>query len=100
MVKIKAPTYDPIGDELNGSVALVQAASALDAAVYLAVESKNVEKLMDAAAMWMGLAERLGIEVEEDDDEETEMPKKIFGFSAPSQIDEPTKEVVAENAGD
>lgn len=99
MVKIKSPTYEPIGDELNGSVALVQAAATLDVAVYLAVESKNIDKLMDAAAMWIGLAERLGIEVEEDEDDDVIPDKRIFGFTAPSQIDEPTKEVVAEDAG-
>lgn len=100
MVKVKPVTYEPIGDELNGSVAMMQAAATIDAAVFLAVESKNIDKLMDAAAMWIGLAERLGIEVEEDDDDEEESnPKKIFGFSGASQIDEPTKEVVAEDAG-
>jgi len=100
LVKVRTPTYEPIGDDLNGSVALLQAAATLDAAVYLAVESKNIDKLMDAAAMWIGLAERLGIEVEEDEEViNPDSEKKIFGFVPPSQIDEPTKEVVAEDAG-
>jgi len=103
LVKVKPVTYEPIGDELNGSVAMLQAASTLDAATYLAVESKNVGKLLDIAAMWIGLAERLGVEVEEDEDEEDEenpKSKRIFGFGGNhvSQIDEPTKEVVAEDA--
>lgn len=101
MVKVKTPTYEPIGDDLNGSVALLQAAATLDAAVYLAVESKNVEKLMDAAAMWIGLAERLGVVVDdedEDDEDEPEGKKRIFGFTTDSKIDEPTKEVIAEDA--
>lgn len=97
MVNIKAPTYEPIGDELDGSVALLQAAAALDAVVYLAVESKNVEKLLDAAAMWMGLAERLGVDMS-DEDEVEDKPNKDFGFQASSQIDEPKKEVIAEDA--
>lgn len=101
MVKVKAVTYEPVSDELSGSVAMVQAAATLDAATYLAVESKNVGKLLDIAAMWIGLAERLGVEVAEDDDETEEpMPKKVFGFGGVSKIDEPTKEVVAEDAGD
>lgn len=99
MVKVKPVTYEPVGEELNGSIAMLQAAATIDAAVFLAVESKNVDKLMDAAAMWIGLAERLGIEVEEDEDDEDESKdKKVFGFTHISQIDEPTKEVIAEDA--
>lgn len=99
MVKVKPVTYEPISDELNGSVALLQAASALDAAVFLAVESKNVEKLMDAVAMWIGLAERLGIELDDEDTSDVK-DKPFFGFNGAnmSKIDEPTKEVVAEDA--
>ena len=97
-MKIKAPTYEPIGDELDGSIALLQAAATLDAVVYLAVESKNVEKLMDAAAMWMGLAERLGVDLEDDGSTPDDKPNKEFGFQATSKIDEPTKEVIAEDA--
>jgi hypothetical protein len=99
LVKVKPVTYEPIDDELNGSVALLQAAAALDAAVYLAVESKNVEKLMDAVAMWIGLAERLGIDLEEEDTSDVK-DKPFFGFNGTnmSKIDEPTKEVVAEDA--
>jgi len=101
LVRVKPVTYEPFGDELSANVALVQAASTLDAAAYLAVESKNVSKLLDIAAMWMGLAERLTIEVdEEDDDEDEPTDKKAFGFGNGhiSQVDEPTKEVVAEDA--
>jgi hypothetical protein len=102
LVKVKAVTYEPVSDELNGSVAMLQAAATLDAAAYLAVESKNVSKLLDIAAMWIGIAERLGVDVEEDEDDEGDesKAKRIFGFSSSSQIDEPTKEVVAEDAGD
>jgi hypothetical protein len=80
MVNIKTPTYEPIGDELTGSNALFQAAATLDAAVFLAVESRNVGKLMDAAAMWIGLAERLGIDIE---NIESPSPEHVrsFGFN-------------------
>lgn len=101
LVKVKPVTYEPVSEELSGSVAMLQAAATLDAATYLAVESKNVGKLLDIAAMWIGLAERLGVEIEEEDDEDEEdnpKAKRIFGFSGThSQIDEPTKEVVAED---
>lgn len=101
MVRVKSVRYEPIGDELNGSVAMLQAAATLDAAVYLAVESKDVGKLLDISAMWIGLAERLGVEIEEDDDDNEESDsKKIFGFGGMSKIDEPMKEVIAEDAGD
>lgn len=103
MVKVKPTTYEPFGEELSASVALIQAATTLDAATYLAVESKNVSKLLDIAAMWIGLSERLTIEVDEDDEDESdESPsdKRSFGFSGNhvSQVDEPTKEVIAEDA--
>ena len=82
MVKIKAPTYTPIGDELSGNVALLQAATALDAAVFFAVESRDIQKLMDASTMWLGIAERLGVVLSEDDDEDESEPKKhSFGFN-------------------
>lgn len=101
MVRVKATTYGPIEDELSGSTALVQAAATLDAAVALAVDSKNVDKLLDIAAMWMGLAERLGIVLE--DDEDDDLPegkdKSPFGFAhVKSEIDEPVKEVTVEDA--
>lgn len=98
MVTVKQVRYEPVGDELSGSIAMMQAAATIDAAVALAVESKNIDKLMDAAAMWIGLAERLGIDAEEDEEEVDVKPDKVFGFSSTSQIDEPKKEVVTEDA--
>lgn len=101
MVRVRSVTYQPVGDELNGGVAMLQAAATLDAAVHLAVESKNIDKLLDIAALWIGVAERLTIEVEEDsEDDNVPIEKRVFGFSSQSKVDEPTKEVVAENAGD
>ncbi|QOI67452.1 hypothetical protein SEA_BEUFFERT_50 [Streptomyces phage Beuffert] len=101
MVKVKPTSYGPIEDELSGSTALVQAAATLDAAVFLAVESKNVDKLLDIAAMWMGLAERLGIVLEEDEDDDDfpdEKDKKPFGFTQVTSDKEPVKEVIVEDA--
>lgn len=94
MVTVKPGVYEPIGDELNGQVALLQAAATLDAAVFLAVESKNIDKLMDATAMWMGLAERLGIEVEE---EESTEEKSGFGFAGAVSNIENAEEVNTED---
>ena len=97
MVKVKQSTYEPVGDEVNGAVAIVQAAATLDAAVFLAVESKNVDKLLDIAALWMGLAERLGVEVEEDDEEPSD--RKPFGFTKVNGSEEIDKrEVIVEDA--
>ncbi|AXG66171.1 hypothetical protein SEA_ANNADREAMY_50 [Streptomyces phage Annadreamy] len=102
LVKVKPTSYGPIEDELSGSTALVQAAATLDAAVFLAVESKNVDKLLDIAAMWMGLAERLGIVLEEDDEEDDDFPdkkdKEPFGFTQVTSDKEPVKEVIVEDA--
>lgn len=102
MVKVKPVGYEPVSNQLDGSVAMLQAAATLDAAVFLAVESKNVEKLLDIAALWIGIAERLGIAEENDeDDEESEIKvnqDRIFGFGGTSKVDEPTKEVIAEDA--
>jgi hypothetical protein len=94
-IKIKrAPQFETFGDELNAEVALLQAASAIDMAVYLAVQSGNVEKLLDGAAMWIGMAERLanGFESDEDDDEFKENPNKPpFGFCNSPVASEPVE---------
>ncbi len=93
MVIVREVEYQPIGDELNGQVALLQAAGALDAAVYLAVEAKNIDRLMDVVAMWMGLAERLGIESEEEQPSSDSKPKS-FGFT---KVESTIEEVDSEN---
>jgi len=55
--------------------------------------------LMDAVAMWIGLAERLGVDLEEEGDGGPVPPNKNFGFGVSmSKIDEPTKEVHDEDA--
>jgi hypothetical protein len=102
LVKVKAGTYGPIEEELSGTTALLQAAATLDAAVFLAVESKNVDKLLDITAMWIGLAERLGIPSEEEDEEDEDFPadedKRPFGFTQVKPTEEPIKEVIVEDA--
>ncbi|AVD99251.1 hypothetical protein SEA_BILLNYE_49 [Streptomyces phage BillNye] len=97
----KAPQFETFGDELNAEVALLQAAGAIDMAVYLAVQSGNVEKLLDGAAMWIGMAERLanGFESEEDEDEPVaKSGKPPFGFCnnpAPEPV-EVTPDIIVE----
>lgn len=82
MVKVKSLQYSPIGDELSGNAALLQAASALDAAVFFAVENRDTASLMQASTMWVAIAEKLGVVLSEDDDEEEDEPKKHkFGFN-------------------
>ncbi len=99
MIRIKkAPQFEPFGDELNAEVALLQAAGAIDMAVYLAVQSGNVEKLLDGAAMWIGMAERLATGFESDDDEpETNPNKPPFGFCKPvAEPVEVTPDIIVE----
>jgi hypothetical protein len=96
----KAPQFETFGDELNAEVALLQAAGAIDMAVYLAVQSGNVEKLLDGAAMWIGMAERLatGFESDEDEDEPVNSKKPRFGFCnepAPEPV-EKTPDIIVE----
>ncbi len=101
----KTPQFEPFGEELNVEVALLQAANAIDLATYLAVQSSNVEKLLDASAMWIGMAERLatGFASDDDDDDEfKENPNKPkFGFcnETPPVVSEPeevTPDIVVE----
>jgi hypothetical protein len=97
----KAPQFETFGEELNAEVALLQAAGAIDMAVYLAVQSGNVEKLLDGAAMWIGMAERLanGFESEDEDTDETvpNSGKPPFGFCNPvSDPVEKTPDVIVE----
>lgn len=97
----KAPQFVPFGDELNVEVALLQAANAIDMASYLAVQSGNVEKLLDASAMWIGMAERLasGFESDDDDDFKENPNKPTFGFcSEPPAVSksEVTPDIIVE----
>lgn len=100
-IKIKrAPQFEPYGDELNAEVALLQAASAIDMAVYMAVQSGNVEKVLDGAAMWIGMAERLANGFESDDDEGfKENPNRLpFGFcnTKPIASEPETPDIIVE----
>lgn len=98
-VKIKrAPQFETFGDELNPEVALLQAAGAIDMATYLAVQSGNVEKLLDAAAMWIGMAERLANGFDSDSEEEfKENPNKPqFGFCNPVASEPDKGDIIVE----
>ena len=84
------PSYEAFGDDLNAEVALWQAASAIDVAAVEAITTHNIDKLMDVAAMWIGLAERLasGFEPEEDDEVDEREHKHGFGFSTINKKEE------------
>lgn len=104
-IKVKAPTFEPFGQELNAEVAFWQAANALDLAVYLAVQSGNIDKLLDASATWVGIGERLarGLEVEEDEDIPDNPNKPPFGFCNPPSDKEPvekTPDIIVEAEND
>lgn len=77
-------TYEPFGDELNVEVALLQAASTLDLAVVLAIESKDAERLQALALSWMELAKILFSPPHQHDDDEDEEPDnakpRVIGF--------------------
>lgn len=64
--------YSPIENELSVEVAFVQAAHVLDAAVELAIESKDTERLQSLALTWMELGLRMLSGAEDDDDDEDE----------------------------
>ncbi|QIN94042.1 hypothetical protein PP459_gp192 [Streptomyces phage Wakanda] len=98
-IKIKrAPQYETFGNELDAEVALLQAASAIDMAIYLAVQSGNVEKLLDGAAMWIGMAERLanGLESDDDDEPKDNPNKPPFGFCNGPTSEPVTPDVIME----
>lgn len=81
MVKVKPVTYSPVDGELDGGIAMLQAATVLDAATELAVESKNVDKLLDIAAMWISLSKNLEFELEESETDVNSQGGKAFGFT-------------------
>lgn len=80
--------YEPFGEELDASTAILQAAAALDIAAFMAIESDNSERLVQVAALWIEVCERLmgpGPQETQNDDEEEE-PAEVgenrpFGFA-------------------
>jgi hypothetical protein len=95
----KAPQFETFGNELNAEVALLQAAGAIDMAVYLAVQSGSIEKLLDGAAMWIGMAERLATGFDSDDENEPapNTDKPPFGFCRPAPVPvEITPDIIVE----
>ncbi|AIW02576.1 hypothetical protein AXJ18_gp198 [Streptomyces phage Jay2Jay] len=80
--------YTPFGDRLDPSIAIVQAANALDVAAKFAVETKDSRALIDVARSWVELSGRLGYDDEEEDDEPENEERRSFGFSVTSDIGE------------
>ena len=80
--------YEPLGlnDELSMHSAFAQAASALDVAIALAVESRDIEQLSSLSVIWMELASRLsngGLPAgSESDQEDPEFHRHPLGFTA------------------
>lgn len=69
--------YTPVGTSLDLSVALVQAARALDVSAKFAIDVKDHEALITIAAAWLELGKHL-----EYDEEQEEPPKSNpIGFS-------------------
>lgn len=83
------PRYQPIENELSVEVAYVQAAHVLDAAVELAIESKDTERLQSLAIVWMELGNLMfnGPSDEEEDEEDEESKPLRLGFQAERAID-------------
>ncbi|ASR76505.1 hypothetical protein SEA_TRIBUTE_71 [Streptomyces phage Tribute] len=81
--------YTPFGDRLNPSVAILQAANALDVAAKFAVESKDTDTLVRVAREWVEISGRLVYDDEEEDDApEVREEGRPFGFSVTSDIGE------------
>ncbi|QRI46066.1 hypothetical protein SEA_WATERMOORE_73 [Streptomyces phage Watermoore] len=81
--------YTPFGDRLNPSVAILQAANALDVAAKFAVESKDTDTLVRVAREWVEISGRLVYDDEEEDDaSEVREEGRPFGFSVTSDIGE------------
>lgn len=88
--------YTPFGNTLNPSIAIVQAATALDIAARFAVETKDSRALIDVARSWVEISGRLGYDDEEEDDETPSDEKeksRSFGFSVTSDIEEEVEDV-------
>lgn len=81
--------YSPFGDSLDPSVAIIQAANALDVAAKFAVESRDSDSLIRIAREWVEMSSRLAYDEDGPEDEEDE-PIKIrrFGFSLVSDTGE------------
>lgn len=81
--------YAPFGDKLNPSVAIIQAANALDVAAQFAVSSRDSETLVRIAREWVEMSNHLAFEDEEESDEPgTEEGRRSFGFSTVSDTNE------------
>ena len=96
VAKKKVPPYEAFGNELSPAVSFLQAASLLDVAAELAVESRDTETLSGLALIWMQLGERLmgppsGGTPEGESEGPTELgsePRQPVGFASATTIKE------------
>jgi hypothetical protein len=80
MTKKKKKDQGPIQIELNGTVALTEAADALAAAATIASQTMDVNGLLNAAAGWMELSSKMT-------DKQSDEPKKTpVGFIHPDEV--------------
>ena len=68
--KRKAEAYTPLEDQIDFTVAVVQAATMLDEAAALAIQSGSVEDMLKVAAGWMEIGINMLTRPEEDGSEE------------------------------
>jgi hypothetical protein len=83
--------YSPFGNSLDPSVAIIQAANALDVAAMIAQSNKDTDTMIRVAREWVEISGRLGYHGEEDDEEGEDSEnceRRSFGFSVTSDIEE------------
>lgn len=81
--KNTVPHYEAFGTELSVEVAYLQAAHALDVAVQMAIDCRDIEQLQRLSLTWMELGARLiegPDDVDDDDDAETTEEVMVIGF--------------------
>lgn len=93
--------FEPIGDIVSPQTAILQASLYLDLAAQIAVENRDVEGLIGAAATYAEIAARLmGPGPEEDDDEDVgpSNSKNPVGFAGktPEPPEEPEASEIEE----
>ena len=89
--RIKA-RYKPITGELSPNTAIAQAASALDVAAQLAIDSKNPINIMQVAMAWAELSQVLTDEPEEQEKEQHTPFQLGFSTQISKQDEEPEYE--------
>lgn len=72
------------GDKISPSIAITSAVQLLDLAAEIAVDAKDVDKMLKVSDKWLDFGERLaeypGVEDEDDEEESESEITKGFGF--------------------